>query len=76
MESFYMKERKDTKMRAKDGRLLSIKEVLLQTQPAWNESPDNVIDSLRAISENEPRSEEETRLDDETEPDFAVRSAA
>lgn len=71
-----MKERKDTKMRAKDGRLLSIKEVLLQTQPAWNESPDDVIDSLRAISENEPRSEEETRLDDETEPDFAVRSAA
>ncbi len=63
-------------MRAKDGRLLSIKEVLLQTQPAWNESPDDVIDSLRAISENEPRSEEETRLDDETEPDFAVRSAA
>lgn len=63
-------------MRAKDGKLLSIKEVLSQAQPAWSESPDDVIDALRAISENELHLEHETRLERETEPDFAMRSAA
>jgi hypothetical protein len=60
-------------MRAKDGRLLSIKEVLLRTQTRPG-TVDDMVDSLRAASEQEPCSE--TRLDRETEPDFAMRGAA
>jgi hypothetical protein len=60
-------------MRAKAGRLLSIKELLLHTQ-SCPESVNDVLESLRAVSKQEPCSE--TQLDREREPDFAVRSAA
>jgi len=60
-------------MRAKAGRLLSIKELLLHTQ-SCPESVDDMLESLRAINKQVPCSE--AQLDREREPDFAIRSAA
>jgi hypothetical protein len=50
-------------MRAKDCRLLSIKEVLLHTQQQTDPATlDAIIDSLGAISGNGPDVEPETRV--------------
>lgn len=63
-------------MRANDGRLLPIKEVIrdLQQGPDFAFS-DDTIGALRAISGNEP-CEKETQLELETESAVTMRSAA
>ena len=64
-------------MRAKDGRLLSIKEVLLHTQQQTDPATlDAIIDRLGAISGNGPDVEPETRVKFEKEPNFSMRGAA